>query len=291
MRNTIEAILLFFSLTTFGQEISKLKLNQIISTDGIYVETDGTIYATEGWDGDKIYKISPLGEVHIFAIGLKGPIDILKGRDGNFYVSEWNASQLSKVNQKGTVSKFAITKPGPGAMTQDREGNLYVTHNINDGSGYISKISLSGTVSIFSEGNLLINPGGIDFDSKGNLYVSNFNNANIIKIRPDGSSEILGTVPGNKQWRTGHLKIVDDVIFVSALMENRIYKASLDGNIRALADVGKPETEIGDSKSIQLFNPNGLYFNKASEQLYATVAFSKVGFIQKINLGVTPFKK
>ncbi|MDC6367545.1 MULTISPECIES: hypothetical protein [Flavobacteriaceae] len=276
-------LICLISTSVIAQNISKLQLNEVISTDGLWMDTDQTIYATEGWNGDKVYKISPQGEVSVFASGLEGPIDILKGKDGSFYVSEWNAPQVSKIDQQGNLSKFADTKPGAGPMTMDEQGNIYVTHNVNDASGYISKITPKGKVSIHAEGKHLINPGGIDFDGKGNLYVSNFNDANIVKIGPDGSQKIIATIPGNQQWRTGHLKIINDTIYVTALMGHRIYTVSLDGKIEVLAGTGQAGNEVGKAKSIKLINPNGLFYDKMTEQLYFTIAFNKAGFIQKID--------
>ncbi|RDY57744.1 hypothetical protein [Flagellimonas nanhaiensis] len=284
MKLLTQFLLILFSINLCAQEITKLQLDQIIFTDGIFVEKDGTIYATEGWDGDKIYEVNPNGKIKVFASGLKGPIDIAKGKDGFFYVSEWKGAQLSKIDPKGNVNHFATVKPGPGPMTQDALGNLYVTHNVNDGKGNISKITLDGQVEIFSEDDKLINPGGIDFDSNGNLYVSNFNNANIVKINPSGKSSILATVPGDKQWRTGHLKIIDDTIYITALMDHRIYRVSLAGKVETLAGTGEQGQGVGNALSTKLANPNGLFFNEESNELYFTEAFAKTGFIQKIKL-------
>ncbi len=284
MKHIISMMVCLICLGVYGQDVSKLHLDEVITTDGLFVDSDGTIYATEGWSGDKVYTISPSGVVSVFAQGLKGPIDILKGKDDNFYVSEWNAPQLSRISKTGKVEKFVSVKMGAGPMTQDTNGNLFVTHNVNDGTGYISKVTLSGEVSIFSEGQHLINPGGIDFDSNGNLYVSNFNNANIVKVDSKGKQQVIATVPGDKEWRTGHLKIIGDVIYVSALMDHRIYKVSLDGKIETLAGTGEPGNAVGEAKKTKLFNPNGLFYDNNSGQLLFSIAFAKSGFIQKIKL-------
>ncbi len=231
-----------------------------------------------------MYKITQDGKVGVFATGLKGPIDIVSGVDGNFYVSEWKGASISSVSRLGKVTKYVDVRPGPGPMTTDKAGNIYVSHNTNDGSGYITKISSEGEATIYSSDEKLVNPGGLDFDNSDNLYVANFNNANVVRISPGGQSSILATIPGDKRWRTGHLEIIDGVIYVSALMGHRIYRVEMSGEIHPFVGTGIEGHEKGGFLDSAISSPNGLAFDSSTRKLYFTSAFSAKNYIQRVPL-------
>lgn len=279
--------LLVLSSFSFAQYVDEIVLDKTINTDGIFIESDSTIYSTEAWNGTRINKISPDGTVEVFATGLKGPIDILKGLDGNFYVSEWTGSSVAKVTSAGEVSKFATIKPGPGPMTMDAEGNIYVTHNINNGSGFVSKIDVEGNVSIYASGSPIVNPGGIDIDDDGNLYVANFNDGRIVRVDTAGNKDVMATVPGNGTWKTGHLKYISGFIYISAIEDHRIYRMDLNGNIEVFAGTGEAGRVNGSLTESKFNNPNGLGKFENGSKLYVTSAFGPANYVQRINFPTT----
>ncbi len=284
--------LILVSSIILGQYVDEIVLNKTVNTDGIHIEPDGIIYSTEAWNGNKIFKISQAGIVETFATGLKGPIDIVKGIDGNFYVSEWTGSSIAKVTPEGTVSKFASIKPGPGPMTIDSDGNIFVTHNINNGSGYITKITPSAEVSIFASGSPLVNPGGIDIDEFGNFYVANFNDGKIIKIDQGLNKTVVATVPGSGTWKTGHLKYINGFIFISAIEDHRIYRLDTSGNLEVYAGTGIQGRVNGGLNNAQFNNPNGLGKFHDGSILYVTASFGPTNYIQRINFnGTTSIKE
>ncbi|MEP1035529.1 hypothetical protein [Ekhidna sp.] len=284
-------LIVLISLVTnslvLGQELSYIMLDKEINADGILITNNGVIYAAEGWDGSKIYKIKN-GQVEVFASNLQGPIDIIMGKDGNLYVSEWmngnkKGGRISKISSKGKVTTFAEVKPGPGLMTIDIKGNIYVTHNINDGSGFISIIDQNGQVIIIISDPLLVNPGGIDFDDEGNLYVANFNNGNIIKIT-DGIASVFAKISSNKQWRISYLKFIKGNLYVAGLQNFKIYKIDLHGQIGFLFDAENTNSELVNKSNQNNIQPDGLAFDRKNNVLYFTELFTKSDRIQTIKL-------
>lgn len=267
-----------------GQEVESFSLDSSIKMDGIYRDGD-TLYIAEGWDGERIFKVLPDGEVITFAEGLSGPVALVKRENGNLYVSEWNASRLSVVNYLGEVAVYASIAAGPGPMTMDESETIYVTHNVNDGSGIISTIDVDGTVSVLAEGAPLINPGGIDFGTDGNLYVANFNNANIVQIKPDTTMSVIATIPAAGFWKTGHLTAGQDQLFVTAISSHKIYTVDFDGTVSEYAGTGELGHVDGPLETCQFSNPNGIVLDHETGTLYITKAFGPANYVQFIDIG------
>lgn len=283
IKSVIIIIITMVSTNIYTQQlVEQVDLNRSISIDGMHIEEDGTIYAVEGWDGTKINKIDPNGDVTEFSLGYRGPIDIVKGNDGNFYISEWQGSRITKVDKNGKFIKAIPIKPGPGPMTKDALGNMYVTHNVNDGSGHISKISITDEVTIFSSDPKLVNPGGIDIDNKGNIYVVNFNNADLIQIKPDKTSKLIATLPGKSQWKSGHLKVVGNKIYITGAQENKIYSVDFNGNIEVF--INAVSSNSNEALKPKIENPIGLTCDKKNHTLYISKGFVKMESLIKVNL-------
>ena len=283
---------LFCSISFCGvhaQFVTDFNLNSSIKMDGLYVDGD-TLYLAEGWDGDRIFKVEPNGDVSTFASGLDGPIDIVRREDGTFYVSEWNAARISQIDG-GTVSIYATVAAGPGPMTIDEDETIYVTHNVNDGSGSITTIDVLGNVSVLAEEGLLINPGGIDFASDGNLYVANFNNGNILRIEADTTITVLATIPSDGFWKTGHLKAKGDSLFVSGIGDHNVYLVELDGSVNVFSGTGAAGHLGGTLSEAEFNNPNGMGFNESNSKLFVAKAFGAADYIQQINWGVSSLTK
>jgi len=117
------------------------------------------------------------------------------------------------------------------ALTFDTQGNLYVSHSGKFTSTglagkSIHKITPDGLISTITSN--VRGPLGHDFDSKGNMYVSNYNTGTIDKIFPDGTKVIFANI-GSSGFASGIVINSKDDIFVASYSGNAIYKLDTQG--------------------------------------------------------------
>jgi uncharacterized protein (TIGR03437 family) len=148
----------------------------------------------------------------------------------------------------GNINSFGqLNFAQPNAVAVDQAGNFYVT----DTEPAVLKISLGGTTtqiagSASDTGDL----EGIAVDSALNVYVADYNNFNVRKITPSGSSSIIA---GNgKQKASGDngpalaagMDPIDVAIdskqnlYIADLANNRIRKMTPDGTITTVVGTG-----------------------------------------------------
>lgn len=147
------------------------------------------------------------------------PEGMVVDASGNLYVADGNNNAIRKVViATGVVTTYSgtgvagfnngnvatATYHSPYGLAMDARGNIYVADIVNN---CIRKITVStGTVSTFAGSGTqgLTNgpaatatfyfPGGVTFDSKGNLFVSELRNNTIRKVSTDGTvSTFAGT--------------------------------------------------------------------------------------------------
>lgn len=142
---------------------------------GIVIDPAGNLFIAE-CENNTIRKISASGEVTTVAgkAGAKGatdgegatarfyhPVDITIDADGNLYVAEFVNAIIRKITPSGMVSTVAGTTKGKG-----------VHYGSTDGKGSEAKFFF---------------PNAIAVDGKGRLFVSDWENATIRMITPDGN--------------------------------------------------------------------------------------------------------
>jgi uncharacterized protein (TIGR03437 family) len=140
---------------------------------------------------------------------------------GNLYFSDSYFNQVFQVAPSGAISVVAgngtwghtgdggpakaAQLDGPAGIALDKAGNLYIADKFND---VIRMVTPAGIISTFAgdgnEGYLgdggpatqaeLDEPTGLAFDSAGNLYIADSNNAEIRQVTPTGT---INTVAGN----------------------------------------------------------------------------------------------
>lgn len=245
-----------------------------LTMDGIHADGSGMFYAADGFDGNRVYSVTPEGVTKEFANGLAGPIDVTNDLAGNLYVTNFNNATVSKVTPEGEISEFAAVLTGPSGITIDAQGNLFVSHfGAGNGEGdTILKISPDGVSSVFSEGGLLNAPVGITFDNEGNLYTANFNNGIIIKIEPDGTQHQIAQIESPDGFAIGHLTFANGRLFATALAEQAVYIVRPNGRMRVIrrADEGN--------------FPNGITYDAATNQVLFTNTFAPTSGFKRIRL-------
>jgi len=206
-----------------------------------------------------------------------------------FIVDSYN-HVIRKINANGNVSTIAGTpktsghKDGPAksalfyspaGMTADSKGNLYAPDVHNN---IVRKIDINGNVSTIAgtpkksgykdgpaKNALFYSPTGITIDSKGNLYVADFNHV-IRKIDTSGNVSTIAGTPKTSGHKDGPAKnalfhspdgiAIDNKgnLYVADTKNNVIRKIHTNGNISTIAGVpNKSGHQDGPAKSA-LFN-------------------------------------
>jgi len=170
-----------------------------------YVESSILRYAE---DGTPLQPIVPPGGMN----GVLGPAGITFGPDGLLYVSNQTSvfvpgapDSIVQIDAAtGNVTPFIPLASGyvPAGLRFGPNGNLYVSHNGGQaaltGSGSVDRYD--GTTGAFIDSVVtnLTQPTSLLFDSAGNLYISSFGDATVVRF--DGANSSIFIAAGN-----GHL--------------------------------------------------------------------------------------
>ncbi|NKB88527.1 MAG: hypothetical protein GKS06_09930 [Acidobacteria bacterium] len=241
-------------------------------TGGLTLGADGTLYSSEFGDklggggrvGTRVWAISPAGEVSVFADGLDGASGSAIDSHGTFFQSNIRGGSVTRIPKGGTPEIFVSEGiQSPVGIEVDPDDNLYVA---NCGSSSIQKITPVGESSRFVESDLLQCLNGITRDTdRGDFYVANFMNGDVIKISSDGEASKLTTLPGNNN---GHLIYHDGSLYVVGRMANQIFRVGLDGTYSAIAGSGERGAADGPALEATLSLPNDIAISPDGSTLY-----------------------
>lgn len=240
-------------------------------TGGLSVDSDGNVFTADfgyrldgqGKGGDKIFKITPDGEVSLFCREMRGASGNAIDSKGNFYQSSIGGSFISKITPEGEISVFCREGiKNPVGIEVDADDNLYVA---SCGSNSIQKITSDGTLSSFCDSELLKCPNGITLGSDGNFYVANFANGDVVKIEPNGKASRLATLPGNNN---GHLIFHKGALYVIARTANQVYRVTLEGESTLFVGSGDRGKQDGKPLEATLSLPNDIGFSPDGKFMY-----------------------
>lgn len=155
------------------------------------------------------------------------------GPDENLYSSNYNTGIIYRVTPEGEVSiVLEANNGGPAGIRFDQNGEMLVAmYNI----GEVVKVT-DGVTETFSSN--VREPIALDWDSAGNLYVSNFGGSTTVtKISPDGTPENFASI--SQMSRVSSLCLDDqDNIFVTSANNGDVYKITPSGDISLFASTG-----------------------------------------------------
>lgn len=253
----------FFSLTNLisAQTVYTRELNKTISIDALAYKGDGSIFATSGWNGPTIYKITPNNEVTSFVKGLKGVVDLTWGINDTLLGSSYQDGQILKISPSGNVENFAFVGNGAASLFTDNNGDYLVTINpglAHPSKGSVKRITPGGKVSTFASGGTINKPSGIAKDSYGNYYISNLGDGRITKIDKNGNKELFATIPKSGKWTIGYLKLWKGNLYATNISSNSVYKITLDGDVELFSGTGSEGEIDGEVDSAKWINPNGM---------------------------------
>ena len=176
---------------------------------GIALDSAGDVYIADQGN-NVIEKVTPSGQLSIFATGFSTPYNIAFDSSNNLYVADAGNQRIAKVTPGGTVSTFAGTgtagNPTAGPATSskvdypqgvavDASGNVYIA----DTYAYdLLEVTPGGTLSILAGTNTatgptfggpaassaIRSPYGVAVDSSGVLYVADGNWRTVDRVGP-----------------------------------------------------------------------------------------------------------
>ncbi len=290
----------------------------------ITVDRTGNLYVTDG--NAQIRKITPAGAVTTFTgsppqsgsadgVGAAARFSFSNGvaldRDGNLFVADMDNGTIRKITRAGVVTTFAGT-PGKGGsadgtgpaaqfggvatLAMDPSGNLYAAEFYNN---TVRKVTPAGVVTTFvgtsgksgsADGKgaaaQFSAPNDIAADSKGNLYIADYNNNTVRKITPDGVVSTLAGSAGKAGSDDGvgaaarfdgPAGVAPDGagnVYVTELNNHTLRKIAPDGRVTTVAGVaGKPGSADGAGSAARLNGPWGITIDRHGD-LFICDAFN-----------------
>ena len=227
---------------------------------GVTVDRVGFIYVADF--GEQVWKVSPQGEVTVFADSMYGSSGNTIDSRGRLLQANFYGNYIARVSRSGEVSVLVDEGlSGPVGITVDPKDDMYVC---NCGDNTIGKYSPDGKGAVFAKSDLLKCPNGITLVGQ-DLYVVNFSDDAVMKITSDGQVSELARLPGNGN---GHITFARGALYATSFRGHKIYKVGLGGQVTELAGTGQKGTVDGAGNLARFSHPNGIAASPTGNRLY-----------------------
>ena len=266
-----------FVTLTPAQTVSTLTPTPFVASGDLAVDTEGDIFVANfgallnGTSGREVYKVTPEGEVSLFASGFSGASGNTFDGEGNLYQSNIASDQISKITPDGTVTFIANSTDGvsnPVGLTFDSAGNLFVANCNNS----ILRITPAGVGSTFSTSALLSCPNGLTSDDDDNLYVANFNNGTIVKITPQAVATNFASTPSGATkpaGGNGHIIFANQRLYVVSNASQQVFEIDIaTAELTLIAGTGTKGRADGPLLEASFSLPNGIDVSPDGTKLY-----------------------
>lgn len=227
---------------------------------GLAVDRLGILYVADF--GEKVWKVTPYGDVEVFADSLYGASGNAIDSRGVLYQSNFWANTVSRIERDGTIRTFATGLQGPVGIAIDDNDRLVVC---NCSGNSLARIGPQGELSRFAASDLFNCPNGITRDAEGNLYVVNFNDSRMLKISPTAEVTEFAQIPGGGN---GHVAFAAGELFVTGFRANRVFRVSMGGEVSVLAGTGVFSATNGSGSEATFASPNGIAYDRTRDVLY-----------------------
>ncbi len=235
---------------------------------GLEVDAAGNVYTADfgatlsrGPMGTRVFRITPDGEVEVFAEGFRGASGNTIDSRGRFFQANIGGNRIDLVGSDGTLTEYATGLTNPVGIAFDGKDLLVA----NCGANTIVRVKPGGEVQAFASSDLLQCPNGLVAGDAGRFYVSNFSNGDVLRISAAGEVERFATLPGENN---GHLVYAGNVFYVAARSAHQIFKLSRDGTLEVVAGSGGHGVDDGPALEATLSFPNDLALSPDGSILY-----------------------
>lgn len=279
-----------------GSDTENAKVTTIIddfpANDALSVDRSGKIYGSNfgnfgssGGTGTTLVQVQPRQNDFVVLVdNLIGPLGNAVDRAGNIYVNNANnfqSADVLKIAKNGSQEVLATIGGFPSGMAIDNDNNLYISNFITP---TVHKVTPGGEVVLIANDARLAGGVGIDFDDMGNLLVANYLNGEIFSVSLDGDVEFIASIPTVvENFVIGYITFYGGFIYATAIGENLIYKASLEGDVSVFAGNGEPVTIDGPLLDASFNAPNGITVDPIRRVLYIS-EFGGSGSLRAIKL-------
>lgn len=142
------------------------------------------------YTGNEVLRITPAGNVDVYATGILPPGGLTSDPAGNLYVSQFeDGGQVFKITPAREVSPFASGLYYPDGLVFGPTGDLFICNTrLNE----IRRVPpTGGTAALFASG--FNYPIAATFDNAGNLLVAEYLGGSIAKVSPTGTVSPFGS--------------------------------------------------------------------------------------------------
>lgn len=161
-----------------GRPLGAVEVSDATLLNGVAVSSDGTVYATNTRDPQRVFKISPEGETSILVEGapLSSPNGIAIDNDGNIVVVNIGNNAVMTFNTEGElVTTEHAEEGGNDGLVILKDGTKYVS-SVRFGS--VSRIRAGEETEVIASG--IPSAASMCYDSVQNQLVIPMNNHNAL---------------------------------------------------------------------------------------------------------------
>jgi uncharacterized protein (TIGR03437 family) len=294
----------------FGGENVAATAAPLAGPSGIAIDSAGNLYIAEAYN-NRVRKVSNGVVTTVAGTGVAGfsgdrapalaatlrqPSDVAVDPGGNLYIADFGNNRIRMVAPTGIITTFAgngtLASTGdqgaaagaglaaPRRIAIDAEGSLYIADGMRVrkiAKGTISTVAGGGTPAGENGPALsaqLLTPQSLAFDPAGNLYLSDFGTARVLKIVGGVLTRVAGTGSPATAPETGSATAtpltgpsgvaVDaaGAVYVADTAAARIRKID-GGTVTTFAGGGPSFGDNGPANKAQLTAPEGLAINPA----------------------------
>lgn len=261
--------------TDLADRVTTLELDRPLAARGalgeIAVDRLGFLYVASFHDA--VWKISPEGEVETVSRALYGASGNAVDSRGDLYQANFHADTISRIRRTGEVETFVDEGlEGPVGIVVDDEDRLYVC---NCRGNRLSRVSPEGDVESLAESDLFACPNGLAFGPGGDLFVTNYNHHDILRVTMDGEVEPFATVPGGAG--NAHVVFSKGYFYVTKIVAHRVVRVSPSGEVFPLAGSGAPGHDDGTALEATFHAPNGIAVSPRGDVLYVNEVVGERG--------------